>query len=117
MPCENCGDRSINRFCKFCDKLYFKEKPKIIERKSKEKSKKIIETISERICDGCKKNFKQTRKFRKYCCIECRPKELTPAEKWLNAKPRVNVMHCDRVGYGFFRKKYSVSNRFNACRG
>lgn len=113
MTCENCGDISEQRFCDFCDKLYFKDQNlKLVERKKKE-----VEPLQDKTCAECKKIYKPIRKNQKFCCTECRPVELTPAEKWLKAKPKVNGLTSNQVAYGFFRKKYGVSNRFRACRG
>ena len=116
MACECCGDRwTSSRFCKFCDKLYLKEeKLRVVKR---EKKKKIVQPLTEKVCDKCTKKYMPKVFSQKFCSAECRPKPLTEAEKWLNAKPRTPVLNSDQVAYGFFRKKYGISKKYNACRG
>lgn len=118
MLCKCCGDETSSKFCDFCNKLYFKdEKLRTVKRKKPEKVEKLVQPKAEKACATCNESFKPTRTYPKYCCSECRPKPLTSAEKWLKAKPRVNRMDSNQFAYGFFRKKYGVSNKFSACRG
>lgn len=119
MACYSCGDMFCKeRFCSFCDKLYFKEE-RLRERETKkeEPPKKIVKKIVEKDCVSCKKTYMPVAIAQKYCYADCRPKELTEAEKWINKKPRVQKYDSNQVAYGFFRKKYGVLNRFKSCRG
>ena len=116
MKCQLCGDRSVSRFCSFCDKLYFKEE-KLRKPTKKKQAKKPKQPICKKVCNGCKKEYMPKRSNQLFCSLDCRPKPMTEAEKWLNAKPRFQNLDSDQVAYGFFRKKYGVSNRLRICRG
>lgn len=116
MSCQLCGDTTSFRFCNFCDKLYFKEE-KLREVK-REIPKKIIRRLSEKSCEKCNKTYQPKSKYQKFCSDECRPKKLTPAQKWLNKKEHVNRADSDAVAYSFFRKKDCAwMNKFKVFRG
>lgn len=117
--CECCGDRkTIGKFCDFCDKLYFKsEKLRTREKKEEVKVKKEVTPLKERACEECKKDYMPRSHAQKFCSDECRPKPMTEFERWVNKKPRAQNLDSNQVAYGFFRKKYGISNRLKVCRG
>lgn len=123
MSCRLCGDKKIydyaNNQCKFCYQLYFKNEV-IHEREPREKKKKEKPPKYLLKCEVCLKYFHPIKNNprQRFCSTKCRPKEKTNAEKWLDKKLyKHNGLNSDQVAYGFFRKKYTVKARFNACRG
>ena len=119
--CQTCSCRlkakeELNCYCDFCSKLYFKRyEDKRIYRDKPVKIKKKLAKID---CTVCKKIYQPRTAKQKFCSDVCRPKPKTEAQKWLDKKPaNASGVHSDQVGYSFFRKKYSLSKKFNACRG
>lgn len=128
MACEYFGDiYTANRFCGFCDSLYFKdEKLRTVERKTTEKlevikkaTKKDKVQLYGKVCEVCKCEFTQKRKNLRYCGNTCRAKAKIIASnaRWVNSEPSTYKPGGQRVANSFFAKKYGVSNRFNVCRG
>jgi hypothetical protein len=64
------------------------------------------------ICITCKEEFEKPKSFRlrNYCSQECKPKELTEAEKWANKVPDTRRRNNEAVAYAFFKPKYGVKN-------
>jgi len=116
--CKTCsGHIKEGDYCSFCGKLYFKRlEVKNTLRKRVEVPKKEKWVPKDIKCRDCKREFtpKMQRQVRCQACIDYIP---TNAEKWLNRKEQCTNLSSNQIEYGFFRKKYSVSNRYNACRG
>lgn len=118
VKCEYCGDVSRNRFCDFCDKLYFKDE-KMRERvtPNKKKPERVIKPLEKRACKGCGEMFMQKTPTHTYCSYECHPKPVNEFDRWVNKKPREQKMDSDQVGYSFFRKKYGPGLMYKTVRG
>lgn len=117
MRCEQCGDECLDKFCDFCDRLYFKNsKTNFVHTRMIKPKVKVVKAKGEGVCDKCGDVFKKRHVMSKTCGVcNKKKKERTPAEKWLDKKPYVNNANSNAVAYKFFRKQYSVPN--NVYRG
>jgi hypothetical protein len=121
MVCELCGYITRNRFCNFCDKLYFKEEKNThFNRTFPIKHKKIAKPLSEKNCEKCGCVFKQRNSRQKFCSDECR--NPTQAEKWLNKKRKSDIPKS--ISHDFLSRSHCCKNecsgwtkKFKSVRG
>ena len=124
--CECCNVHTLKKngngymplFCIRCVNIKQNERSRL---KAKEKYwKERTPKVKIKKCVFCENDFIPVNGVQKKCnTFECLQKQKIEEEKCKFLKEKVDRGRQDlqNVTYSFFRKKYGISKKFNACRG